>query len=482
MYNKNPPPPPPSRSSSVIGYDDEKKSDDNLKAEGMTAAAAAVASRPLKAHIPRPHSDWDIPDRYEIRHLIGTGSYGHVCEAYNREIGRVVAIKRIHRVFEDLVDCKRILREIAILNRLNHPHVVNILDICVPPDLEKFDELYVVLEIADSDFKKLFRTPVFLSELHIKTLLYNLLIGVKYLHSKGIYHRDLKPANCLVNQDCSVKICDFGLARPAAVPVFIAPELPTSPRNGLSSEEETRNSHNGQDSDVLGGVVPHTKTLKKQLTGHVVTRWYRAPELILLEENYTHAIDIWSVGCIFAELLNMMKENIQFHSDRGPLFPGSSCFPLSPDQKHPTDYKFHTRGNRDQLHVIFNILGTPKDEDVEVLQKDDAKRYIRIFNSREPIDIATKFPGTSEVALNLLKKMLVFNPQKRISVDDALAHELFRDIRNIQLEKASVGDGSVILPFEDRGQAMSEEQLRLCFLNEIRQFHTNLKIPKFEDP
>lgn len=150
--------------------------------------------------MPRPHADWKVPDRYEVRHLVGAGSYGHVCEAFDHVKRKIVAIKKIHRVFEDLVDCKRILRELAILNRLSHDNVVKLTDICVPDDLNKFDELYIVLELADSDFKKLCRTPVFLSELHIKTLLYNLLVGLKYIHSAGIYHRDLKPANCLVNQ------------------------------------------------------------------------------------------------------------------------------------------------------------------------------------------------------------------------------------------------------------------------------------------
>lgn len=258
------------------------------------------------------------------------------------------------------------------------------------------------------------RTPVFLSELHIKTLLYNLLIGLKYVHSAGIYHRDLKPANCLVNQDCSVKICDFGLARTVGKPESTQ-RLPTSPRD---------------DSQPVVS-VPHTKALKNQLTGHVVTRWYRAPELILLQENYTEAIDVWSVGCIFAELMNMIvsvamtpkdmalpmaiclqKENCPHHSDRGPLFPGASCFPLSPDHKHAADYKYvcgspigmliftfchryHTRGNRDQLNVIFNVLGTPSDEDIEQLEKEDAKRYVRIFAQREPIDLATKYPHST---------------------------------------------------------------------------------------
>lgn len=120
------------------------------------AAQSKVTGKPT-ASMPRPHSDWQIPERYEVRHLIGTGSYGHVCEAYDRQEKKVVAIKKIHRVFEDMVDCKRILREIAILNRLKHEHIVKIVDICVPETLTKFDEMYIVLEIADSDFKKLFR-------------------------------------------------------------------------------------------------------------------------------------------------------------------------------------------------------------------------------------------------------------------------------------------------------------------------------------
>eukprot|EP00745_Piridium_sociabile_P023429 TRINITY_DN36498_c0_g2_i1.p1 TRINITY_DN36498_c0_g2~~TRINITY_DN36498_c0_g2_i1.p1 ORF type:complete len:420 (-),score=37.01 TRINITY_DN36498_c0_g2_i1:146-1405(-) len=411
----------------------------------------------MTTSMPRPHSDWQIPERYEIRHLIGTGSYGHVCEAYDRKEKRVVAIKKIHRVFEDLIDCKRILREIAILNRLNHEHIVKVLDICVPNDCKKFDELYLVLEIADSDFKKLFRTPVYLSELHIRTLLYNLIVGVKYVHSAGIYHRDLKPANCLVNQDCSVKVCDFGLAR--TVDKSIDPKLPNSPRD--------------QQDEVMG--VPYTKNLKRQLTGHVVTRWYRAPELILLQENYTEAIDVWSIACIFAELLNMMKENVPYHSDRGPLFPGSSCFPLSPDLKHANDYKFHTRGNRDQLNMIFNIIGTPGDEDVESLEKEDAKRYIRIFHAREGIDIAQRFPAASADAVDMLKRMLVFNPSKRITIDDALAHPLFRDIRNHNLEQMTAKE-KVKLPFDD-WESMEEQQLRYAFLKEISRYHPEVSVP-----
>jgi mitogen-activated protein kinase 1/3 len=112
---------------------------------------------------------------------------------------RKVAIKKVKRVFEDLIDCKRILREIAILTRVDDGRIVKLYDICVPSDLSNFTEIYLVLELCDSDFKKLFQLNEFLTESHTTTLLYNTLCGIKYLHTAGIYHRDLKPANCLVN-------------------------------------------------------------------------------------------------------------------------------------------------------------------------------------------------------------------------------------------------------------------------------------------
>lgn len=444
----------------------------NCKLTSTTMSSLSSSS------LSHPHNKWSIPSRYQVRHLIGTGSYGHVCEAYDSKEHRLVAIKKIHRVFEDLVDCKRILREIAILSRLNHDHIVKILEICVPESIEHFDEIYLVLEIADSDFKKLFRTPVYLSELHVKTLLYNLLVGLKYIHSAGIYHRDLKPANCLVNQDCGVKICDFGLARTVKKPVDAPSYGSCGGINSMVSRKQPvpeaagTKSGGAQENE---GLKQGGRFLKRQLTGHVVTRWYRAPELILLQENYTEAIDMWSVGCIFAELLNMLKENVAYYSDRSPLFPGSSCFPLSPDNKQQSeDYRFKIRGNRDQLNMIFNVLGSPSDEDIEVLEKDDAKRYIRIFSKRSGIDLQTRFPGASSLSIDLLKKMLVFNPNKRITVDEALSHPLFRNIRNEVLEVIS--QEKVTLPFDD-WSSMTERELRYFFLKEIQRYSPDLVIP-----
>lgn len=125
----------------------------------------------------------------------------------------MVAIKRVKRVFSDLVDCKRLLREIAILSELHDERVVRLLDLHIPGDLSRFDELYLVLELCESDLRKLLRLQEFLGECHVATIMFNTLCGLKYLHSAGVFHRDLKPANCLVKRDCMVKICDFGLAR-----------------------------------------------------------------------------------------------------------------------------------------------------------------------------------------------------------------------------------------------------------------------------
>jgi len=405
--------------------------------------------------IPRA-GQWHVPSRYEVKSIIGSGSYGSVCEAHDKDKDRNVAIKRVKHMFDDLIDCKRILRETAIMTRLSHPHIVQIYDIVEPSHMRTFDELYIVMELCDSDMKKLIKTDVQLAPIHINTLLYNLLVGVKYLHSAGIWHRDLKPANCLVNQDCSVKICDFGLSR-AMTTVQQAP-LPNTPRGEDSTtEDEVR----------TGPMVPHTAKAKRCMTRHVVTRWYRAPELILLQDDYNQMIDIWSVGCIYAELLQMLEGT--HHEDRGPLFPGSSCYPLSPDRKHKKDPKFHTRGSTDQLNVIFDLLGTPSEAEIAQLQTEAAKNHIRACARREHRGVRARFPHAPSESLDLLEKMLRFSPRQRIIVDVALQHPLFTDIRDASLE--TVAPSPVSLDFDSEPD-LGESALRKGFGEEIAKFHT----------
>jgi mitogen-activated protein kinase 1/3 len=158
-------------------------------------------------------SDWEVGKQYECLKILGQGSYGAVASAIHKPTGKKVAIKRMQGVFEDEVDCKRILREIYLLKQLKHPFVVELFDVIEPRNLATFDTIYIVLSLSESDLKKVIKSAIYLENKHIATVVYNLLCGLKYLHSANILHRDLKPANVLINEDCSVQIADFGLSR-----------------------------------------------------------------------------------------------------------------------------------------------------------------------------------------------------------------------------------------------------------------------------
>ena len=148
------------------------------------------------------------------------------------------------------------------------------------------------------------------------------------------------------------------------------------------------------------------KNMKRQLTGHVVTRWYRAPELILLEKDYGPAIDMWSVGCIFGELLGMMKASAPTYMDRRPLFPGKSCFPLSPDRHARIQANGFPVAKDDQLAVIFEMLGTPTEDDMSYVTDQKAHGYLKSFVPIERIDFAKKQPGASPEGIDMINRML----------------------------------------------------------------------------
>ncbi|XP_027339708.1 mitogen-activated protein kinase 16-like isoform X3 [Abrus precatorius] len=177
--------------------------------------------------------------RYKIEEVIGKGSYGVVCSAYDTHTGEKVAIKKINDIFEHVSDATRILREIKLLRLLRHPDIVEIKHILLPPSRREFKDIYVVFELMESDLHQVIKANDDLTPEHYQFFLYQLLRGLKYIHTANVFHRDLKPKNILANADCKLKICDFGLARVAF-------------------------------NDTPTAIF---------WTDYVATRWYRAPEL-----------------------------------------------------------------------------------------------------------------------------------------------------------------------------------------------------------
>jgi mitogen-activated protein kinase 1/3 len=405
--------------------------------------------------LPRhPAKTWDIPSRYTVTELLGSGAYGSVCEAEDTGVDptRLVAIKQCKQIFHDAIYCKRILREISILSQIKHNNVVSVYDFWLPKTGAAFDEVYMVMECCDSDLKKLLKQDVTLQPLHINTVFYNLLVGLNYIHSAGIYHRDLKPENCLVNRDCMVKIADFGLSRAVG-----------GEQLHLEHHEHTPREHEGMKKPM----VPLTKRLKKKLTSYVVSRCYRAPELILLQVNYTEAIDVWSAGCIYAELLGMLPGTTHC-LDRGPFFPGSTCFPLSPGHRQGNDYRSYTHGKNDMLKKIFGIIGTPSEEDIAKVERDDARRYLAAFPKQTGEGLGPRFPGVDSGSLDLLAKMFKFAASDRITVGEALRHPLLSAVRDPSKEARA--EGMCVLRFESE-EKLDEPELRKYFTEQVRKYH-----------
>jgi serine/threonine protein kinase len=253
---------------------------------------------------------------YAVRKAVGQGAYGLVCSGRIVESGKLVAIKKIPKAFEDTVDCKRLLREIKILRHFKHDNVLGLHDILPPPTKTAKDwkDVYIVSELMDTDLHYIIHSKQPLTDEHFKYFLYQILRGVHAIHTAHVLHRDLKPGNLLVNKNCDLKICDFGLARaidpteekkgaPPLLPPHALPRRRSRARAGrLRFADPTK----------LRSPLPCARLCTDLgLTEYVVTRWYRAPELLVENQSYTTAIDVWAVGCIFAEMLG-----------RKALFPG----------------------------------------------------------------------------------------------------------------------------------------------------------------
>ncbi|KAK5613627.1 Mitogen-activated protein kinase 14A [Crenichthys baileyi] len=291
---------------------------------------------------------WEVPRRYQDLSPVGSGAYGSVCSAYDDKLGLKVAVKKLSRPFQSIIHAKRTYRELRLLKHMKHENVIGLLDVFTPAtSLKEFKDVYLVTHLMGADLNNIVKCQK-LSDDHVQFLIYQILRGLKYIHSAGIIHRDLKPGNLAVNEDCELKILDFGLAR-------------------------------------------HTDD---EMTGYVATRWYRAPEIMLNWMHYNMTVDIWSVGCIMAELLTGKT-----------LFPG-------------TDHI-------NQLQQIMRLTGTPPAALINRMPSQEARNYVSSLPPMPKRNFALVFVGANPQAVDLLEKMLVLDADKRITATEALEHPYF---------------------------------------------------------
>jgi len=337
---------------------------------------------------------FEIDQKYQPLNPIGNGAYGVVCSAIDVKTEKKVAIKKVGKAFDDLIDAKRILREIKLLMHFKHENIIGLYDLIEPPSFQNFEDLYIVMDFMETDLHKIIYSKNLLSDDHIQYFIYQILRGLKYIHSANVIHRDLKPSNLLLNGNCDLKICDFGLAR------------------GVNDDE-----------------------MDYKLTEYVVTRWYRAPEVMCSCREYDKLIDIWSVGCIMAEL-----------HGREPLFPGD-------------DYI-------QQMNLIFDVLGTPDESQMDFITNTKALQYIKSLKKKTKVSFKKIYKHAKSDALDLMSKMLAFNPKSRIGVQEALDHKYFETLRI----KDSEVECEDLFNFDFEKMKLTEENLKKSMWSEIARY------------
>uniref|UniRef100_A0A8C7YAE5 mitogen-activated protein kinase n=1 Tax=Oryzias sinensis TaxID=183150 RepID=A0A8C7YAE5_9TELE len=290
---------------------------------------------------------WDVPVRYSALRAIGSGAYGTVCSAIDQDSKEKVAIKKLYRPFQSLIHAQRAYRELRLLRHIQHENVIHLLDVFTPDStLEKFQTFYMVMPFVAQDLGHIMKKKRLSSRI-VTYLFYQLLRGLKYIHSAGIIHRDLKPGNLAVNENCELKILDFGLAR-------------------------------------------HTES---EMTGYVVTRWYRAPEVIFNWMHYTQTVDVWSAGCILAEMISGQV-----------LFSGHDSILTIP---------------------IFVVLSFQAQSYVQGLAPQKKKKFKEVF------------PSMEANAVDLLEGMLLLDPEKRLTAKQGLSHPFLAEYHDPESEPDS---------------------------------------------
>ncbi|XP_061910628.1 STKc_p38 domain-containing protein isoform X1 [Entelurus aequoreus] len=327
---------------------------------------------------------WDVPQRYTTLWAVGSGAYGTVCSAIDEKTKEKVAIKKLYRPFQSLTHTKRAYRELRLLRHIQHENVICLLDVFTPDSsVEKFQTFYMVMPFVAQDLGHIMKKRR-LTQRIITYLFYQLLRGLKYIHSAGIIHRDLKPGNLAVNENCELKILDFGLARQT----------------------------------------------ESEMTGYVVTRWYRAPEIIFNWMHYSQTgtiimqqqqnnqflvvimtcfvtVDVWSAACILAEMITGQV-----------LFPGHDSI--------------------DQLKKILRLTGTPDSTLVQKMQSKDAQSYVQGLPPQKKKNFKEVFESMEDKAVSLLEGMLLLDPETRLTAEQGLSHAFLAEYHDPESEPGSL--------------------------------------------
>jgi len=351
---------------------------------------------------------FEAPKRYGVSEPVGQGAYGVVCSAQDEELREPVAIKKIENAFEHITFAKRTLRELRILRHMKHENMIDVRMVYVPGRVDGFEDIYVVSELMETDLASIVKSPQPISDDHCQFFLYQILRGMKFIHSAEVIHRDLKPRNLLVNSNCDLKICDFGLARVK-----------------FSNEE----------------------FVQCPMTEYVCTRWYRAPELLCSWTDYGKASDIWSIGCIFAEMLR-----------RKPIFPG--------------------KNTQHQLQIVVSCLGSPEKECLRRVPNDKCRKFLESLPGTSGQPLEEVAPSSPE-ALDCLKKMLRFNPDRRITVEQALENAYLAELHCPEDEPSCKALDPADFEFERRKIDM--EALRSEIFLEALHYYPDKRERYFEE-
>lgn len=327
--------------------------------------------------------DRHVTRKYEVIQKLGKGAYGIVWRAQDKKTRETVALKKIFDAFQNSTDAQRTYREIMFLEEMNgHEHIVSLRSV-LKADNDR--DIYLIFEYMETDLHAAIRANI-LQDIHKQYIMWQSLKALKYMHSAHLLHRDMKPSNLLLNSDCLMKVADFGLAR----------------------------------SLYEGDLMTDTATV---LTDYVATRWYRAPEILLGSTKYTFAVDMWSMGCILAEMLQGT-----------PFFPGSSTI--------------------NQIEKIVELIGKPDAEEVELISPFAPTLMSNLNVKVESAPKAgtegeaefqkaarrrwkAKLPDASDDAIDMLQQLLHFDPKKRMTAEEALAHPFVRQFHDPAAERAA---------------------------------------------